>query len=48
MKVPYFHCEDCGYEFEKTEFIPDIEDELVSCPACSGLDMQLVEKPAAA
>jgi len=50
MNVPYFKCEDCGHEFEKTEFLPDIEDALVSCPVCDGLDIQLidvVDKPAA-
>ena len=46
MDVPYFKCEDCGHEFEKTEFLPDVEDALVSCPVCDGLDIQLVEEPA--
>ena len=47
MKVPYYRCEDCGHEFEKTELFQDIEDDLVSCPNCEGLDLQLVEEPAA-
>ena len=46
MNLPYFKCEDCGHEFEKTEFIPDVEEDIVSCPDCGGLDIQLVEKPA--
>jgi putative FmdB family regulatory protein len=46
MDVPYFRCEDCGHEFEKTEFVPDIEDEIVACPQCGGLDIQLVDTPA--
>jgi putative FmdB family regulatory protein len=45
MDVPYFTCEDCGHEFEKTEFLPDIEDALVSCPVCGGWDIQLVQEP---
>jgi len=53
MNVPYFKCQDCGYEFERTEFLPDVEDALVSCPVCDGLEIhdglgiQLVEEPAA-
>lgn len=47
MNTPYFKCEDCGHEFEKTEFLPDVEDALVSCPICEGLDIQLVEEPSA-
>lgn len=47
MNVPYYRCEDCGHEFEKTELMPDIEDDLVTCPECGGLDIQLVEAPAA-
>jgi Zn finger protein HypA/HybF involved in hydrogenase expression len=46
MDTPYFKCEDCGHEFEKTEFLPDVEDAIVSCPICDGLDIQLVEIPA--
>src|SRR5450759_4311334 len=46
MNVPYFKCEDCGHEFEKTEFLPDVEEDIVSCPDCGRLDIQLVEKPA--
>jgi putative FmdB family regulatory protein len=46
MDAPYFRCEDCGHEFEKTEFMPDIEDEdIVECPACGGMDIQLLEEP---
>jgi predicted nucleic acid-binding Zn ribbon protein len=53
MNVPYFKCQDCGHEFERTEYLPDVEDALVSCPVCDGLDIhdglaiQLVEEPAA-
>lgn len=48
MDTPYYRCEDCGHEFAKTEFMPDVEDEDVpACPACGGLDIQLVEDPAA-
>ena len=44
MDTPYFTCEDCGHQFEKTEFMPDVEDDdLVECPACGGLDIQLVD-----
>ena len=44
MDVPHFRCEDCGHEFPKTEFMPDVEDDaVVECPACGGLDIQLVE-----
>jgi putative FmdB family regulatory protein len=46
MNPPYFKCEDCGHEFEKSAFLPDVEDALVSCPMCEGLDIQLVEEPA--
>lgn len=46
MDAPYFKCEDCGHEFAKTDFMPDIEDEdIVECPACGGMDIQLVEEP---
>jgi putative FmdB family regulatory protein len=46
MDAAYFRCEDCGHEFEKTEFMPDIEDEdIVECPACGGMDIQLLEEP---
>ena len=49
MDVPYYVCEDCGHEFKKTKFMPDIEDEDVpECPVCGGVDLQLVEKPEAA
>ena len=47
MDVPYYSCEDCGAAFAKTEFLPDVEDDLISCPECGGLDIQLVEEPAA-
>ena len=30
MNAPYYKCEDCGHEFEKTDFVPDVEDALVS------------------
>ena len=43
MDIPYFRCEDCGHEFAKTEFMPDVEDDdIVECPVCGGLDIQLV------
>lgn len=45
METPYFRCEDCGHEFAKTEFLPDVEDAIVSCPSCGGLDIQLVQTP---
>ena len=47
MDTPYYLCEDCGHQFEKTAFLPDVEDDLVACPACGGLDIQLVEEPPA-
>ena len=48
MDIPYFTCEDCGHEFEKTEFMPDVEDDdVVECPACGGLDIQLVDRATA-
>ena len=47
MDVPYYSCEDCGAEFAKTELLPDVEEDLMSCPECGGLDIQLVEEPAA-
>ncbi len=39
-------CEDCGYEFEKTELFPDIEDqeEEIACPSCGGVDLQIVSR----
>jgi uncharacterized Zn finger protein len=38
--APYLTCEDCGDEFAKTEFLPDIKDEdIVQCPACGGMDI---------
>jgi len=43
MDVPYYHCEDCGHEFAKTELTADVEDEPLACPVCGGLDLQLVE-----
>jgi putative FmdB family regulatory protein len=45
MKTPYYRCEDCGHEFEKPDFGPEIEDSPVACPECDGLDIQLVEEP---
>ncbi len=47
MKAPYYTCEDCGCVFTKTEFLPDVEEDLMSCPECGGLDIGLVETPAA-
>jgi len=44
MKMPYYRCEDCGYEFEKSAFLPDIEESPLACPACDGLDIQLMEE----
>jgi len=45
METPYFRCEDCGHEFAKTEFMPDIEDDdHIECPKCGGLDIQLIEQ----
>jgi len=40
----YYHCEDCGHEFEKTDFLADVEDSPLACPACGGLDLGLVEQ----
>ena len=48
MDTPYYSCEDCGATFAKTRLLPDVEDDLVSCPECGGLDIQLVEDEAAA
>jgi DNA-directed RNA polymerase subunit RPC12/RpoP len=42
----HYKCEDCGNEFPRTSFTPDVEDDLLACPACGGLDIQLVETPA--
>ena len=47
MDAPYYQCEDCGHRFARTDLSQDIEDDLVSCPECGGLDIQLVEEPAA-
>jgi putative FmdB family regulatory protein len=48
MNVPYFRCEDCGHEFEKTAFMPDVEDDdVVECPECGGMDIQLVDQAGA-
>jgi DNA-directed RNA polymerase subunit RPC12/RpoP len=47
MDVPYYSCEDCGAVFAKTELYPDVEDDVITCPECGGLDIQLVEEPAA-
>ena len=38
-----FECEDCGEEFEELRL--EIEDEPLSCPACGGLDIQLLSEP---
>jgi putative FmdB family regulatory protein len=43
MDAPYYKCEDCGATFTKTELLPDVEEDLVSCPECGGLDIALVE-----
>jgi NAD-dependent SIR2 family protein deacetylase len=48
MDVPYYRCEDCGATFPKTELLPDVEEDLPSCPNCGGLDIALVEDEAAA
>jgi predicted Zn-ribbon and HTH transcriptional regulator len=45
MKIPYYRCEDCGFEFEKSDLIPEIEDSPLACPACDGLDIELVAGP---
>jgi putative FmdB family regulatory protein len=44
----YYQCEDCGHEFEKTDFLADVEDSPLACPACGGLDLGLVEQPESA
>ena len=44
MNVPYYMCEDCGATFKKTGLLPDIEEDLLSCPECGGLDIGLVEE----
>jgi DNA-directed RNA polymerase subunit RPC12/RpoP len=44
MDAPYYWCEDCGATFTKTELLPDIEEDLMSCPECGGLDIALVDK----
>ena len=39
----HFLCEDCGHEFPKTSLMPDVEDaDVVACPECGGMDIQLV------
>jgi hypothetical protein len=48
MDVPYFKCEDCGATFPKTELFPDVEEDLLECPECGGLDIGLVEDEAVA
>jgi putative FmdB family regulatory protein len=48
MDAPYYRCEDCGATFAKTELLPDVEEDLVSCPECGGLDIALVETDEAA
>jgi DNA-directed RNA polymerase subunit RPC12/RpoP len=48
MDVTYYTCEDCGTVFTKTELFPDIEEDLISCPECGGLDIGLVENESAA
>lgn len=44
MDAPYYTCEDCGYIFTKTELLRDIEEDLLSCPRCGGLDIALVDE----
>jgi DNA-directed RNA polymerase subunit RPC12/RpoP len=48
MKTPFYKCEDCGVTFTKTELLPDVEEDLMSCPECGGLDIGLVEDEAVA
>ena len=48
MDAPFYKCEDCGATFAKTEFLPDVEEGLLECPECGGLDIGLVEKDEAA
>jgi DNA-directed RNA polymerase subunit RPC12/RpoP len=48
MDAPFYRCEDCGAVFTKTELLPDVEEDLLSCPECGGLDIELVEKDEAA
>ena len=48
MDVPYYTCEDCGAAFTRTELLPDVEEDLLSCPECGGLDIGLVEEEPAA
>jgi putative FmdB family regulatory protein len=43
MDTPYYRCEDCGATFTKTDLLPDVEEDLLSCPECGGLDIALVE-----
>ncbi len=47
MDAPYYTCEECGCTFARTEFLPDIEEDLLSCPECGSLDIALVEEKAA-
>jgi DNA-directed RNA polymerase subunit RPC12/RpoP len=47
MDAPYYKCEDCGCLFTKTELLPDVEEDLMSCPECGGLDIEFVEHAAA-
>ncbi|NLE21934.1 MAG: hypothetical protein GX624_04030 [Actinobacteria bacterium] len=46
MQGPYYECKDCGCTFTKTELLSDIEEDLISCPECGGLDIALVEEAA--
>ena len=34
--------------FSKTELLPDVEEDLLACPECGGLDIALVESEEAA
>lgn len=43
MNQPFYRCEDCGHEFQRSGFPPDIEESPLACPACGGLDIQLVD-----
>ncbi len=47
MDAPYYQCEDCGATFKKTKLAHDVEEDVLSCPECGGLDLALIEEPAA-
>jgi len=44
METAHYVCEDCGYEFAKSELFPDIEDAEVACPNCGGIELQVVDR----